>query len=169
MLLNLWCYADATLMLGWGGVGWGMLAFMWSWTRCGCYVEHAVHVTLPVWGGGWGGVGHVSIHVKLNTLVTALGLLAMGQKLTKGSLRMFLVKSQHYAHVHKPWRIFGTLTKSENYLKQRYFRICGFLRLFVSFCGIFVGFCGFSPWSFEALQIFCVLCLTKSKNMQSKS
>ena len=23
---------------------------------------------LQVWGGGWGGVGHVSIHVKLNTL-----------------------------------------------------------------------------------------------------
>ena len=70
---------DATLMLRscLGGVGWGMLAFMWSWARCGCCVEHAVHVTLPVWGGGCGGVRHVSKHscevehavdVTLNTL-----------------------------------------------------------------------------------------------------
>ena len=28
-----------------------------------------MHVTLPLWGGGWGGVGHVSIHVKLNHAV----------------------------------------------------------------------------------------------------
>ena len=26
-----------------------------------------MHVTLPVWGGGWGGVGHVSIHVKIDS------------------------------------------------------------------------------------------------------
>ena len=44
--------------MGWGGV------ITFSGMKC----EHAVDVTLPVWGGGWGGVGHVSIHVKLNTL-----------------------------------------------------------------------------------------------------
>ena len=38
--------------------------------------------------------------------------------------------------------IFGTAKKSENYLKQRDFRICGFLCFF---CGFFAGFCGFSP------------------------
>ena len=35
--------------------------------------------------------------------------------------------------------IFGTAKKSENYLKQRDLRICGFLRFF------FAGFCGCSP------------------------
>ena len=45
--------------------------------------------------------------------------------------------------------IFGTAKKSENYLKQRDFRICGFLHFFCGFlrffCGFFAGFCGFSP------------------------
>ena len=66
--------------------------------------------------------------------------------------------------------IFGTTKKAENYLKQRDFRdlrvfacFCGFLR---AFCGFF---CGFYPQSFDALQTFFGLCLTKPKNMQSKS
>ena len=41
------------------------------------------------------------------------------------------------------------------------------LRVFVFF--FFAGFCGFSPQSFDALQTFFGLCLTKPKNMQSKS
>ena len=69
--------------------------------------------------------------------------------------------------------IFGTTKKSENYLKQRDFRICVFLRVFACFCGFFAGFfagfCGFYPQSFDALQTFFGLCLTKPKNMQSKS
>ena len=43
-------------------MGWGMfhvkLNTLWMLR------EHAVHVTLPVWGGGWGGVGHVSCEVE---------------------------------------------------------------------------------------------------------
>jgi len=38
--------------------------------------------------------------------------------------------------------IFGTAKKTENYLKQRDFRICGLLRFF---CGFLRGFAGFLP------------------------
>ena len=62
--------------------------------------------------------------------------------------------------------IFGTTKKAENYLKQRDFRICVFLRVFAGFLRVF---CGFYPQSFDALQTFFGLCLTKPKNMQSKS
>ena len=31
--------------LGWVGVGWGMFAFMWSCTRCGCYVHRNGNVS----------------------------------------------------------------------------------------------------------------------------
>ena len=87
-----WCYAehgvgwgcersfevehatDATLSMGWGGVG--MLTFGWSWTRHWCYaehgvgwgcersfeVEHAIDATLSM---GWG--GDVNVRLKLNT------------------------------------------------------------------------------------------------------
>ena len=42
--------------------------------------------------------------------------------------------------------IFGTAKKSDNYLKQRDFRICGFLRFFAGFCGFLLrGFAGFLP------------------------
>ena len=42
------CYADdLTLIMGWGGVGWGgMLTFMFM-LRCWCYVDDGV---------GWGGM-----------------------------------------------------------------------------------------------------------------
>ena len=40
-----WEVLDATLMMGWGGVGWGM-----------CYADDGV---------GWGGVGHVNVRVNL--------------------------------------------------------------------------------------------------------
>ena len=62
---------------------------------------------------------------------------------------MFLGKSQHYGRVHKPWWFLEQPKKSENYLKQRDFRICGFLRVFAGFCGLFAGFlrgfAGFIP------------------------
>ena len=62
---------------------------------------------------------------------------------------MFLGKSQHYGRVHKPWWFLEQPKKSENYLKQRDFRICGFLRVFACFCGLFAGFlrgfAGFIP------------------------
>ena len=65
---------DATLSMGWGGVG--MLTFGWSWTRHWCYaehgvgwgcersfeVEHAIDATLSM---GWG--GDVNVRLKLNT------------------------------------------------------------------------------------------------------
>ena len=45
--------------------------------------------------------------------------------------------------------IFGTAKKPENYLKQRDFRICGFLRFFAGFLHFFAvflrGFAGFLP------------------------
>ena len=62
---------------------------------------------------------------------------------------MFLGKSQHYGRVHKPWWFLEQPKISENYLKQRDFRICGFLRVFAGFCGFFAvflrGFAGFIP------------------------
>ena len=62
---------------------------------------------------------------------------------------MFLGKSQHYGRVHKPWWFLEQPKKSENYLKQRDFRICGCLRVFAGFCGFFAGFlrgfAGFIP------------------------
>ena len=66
--------------------------------------------------------------------------------------------------------IFGTTKKIRNLPKTtkiqdlRFF--AGFLR---AFCVFFAGFCGFYPQSFDALQTFFGLCLTKPKNMQSKS
>ena len=65
---------DATLSMGWGGVG--MLTFGWIWTRHWCYaedgvgwgcersfeVEHATDATLSM---GWG--GDVNVRLKLNT------------------------------------------------------------------------------------------------------
>ena len=65
---------------------------------------------------------------------------------------MFLGKSQHYSRVHKPWWFLEQPKKSENYLKQRDFRICGFcvfLRVFAGsggfFAGFLRGFAGFIP------------------------
>ena len=56
---------------------------------------------------------------------------------------MFLGKSQHYGRAHKLWWFLEQPKKSENYLKQRDFRICVFLR---AFCGFFLrGFAGFIP------------------------
>ena len=63
---------------------------------------------------------------------------------------MFLRKSQHYAHVHKLWIIFGTLKKTENDQNNEIsgfpgfcFLFCGFLR---DLCGSFLrGFAGFLP------------------------
>ena len=37
---------DATLMMGWGGVGWGMLTFVWICWGSWCYADDGV---------GWGG------------------------------------------------------------------------------------------------------------------
>ena len=69
--------------------------------------------------------------------------------------------------------IFGTTKKIRKLPKTTRFQdlrvfacFCGFLR---AFCGFFAGFCGFYPQSFDALQTFFGLCLTKPKNMQSKS
>ena len=47
---------DATLMMGWGGVGWGMLTFVWTCWGSWCYGDDGV---------GWGGVGHVNVRVNL--------------------------------------------------------------------------------------------------------
>ena len=45
----------------WGGVGWGMLTFVWSCWSSWCYADDGVG-----WGGvGWGGVGHANVRVKL--------------------------------------------------------------------------------------------------------
>ena len=69
--------------------------------------------------------------------------------------------------------IFGTTKKIRKLPKTTRFQdlrvfacFCGFLRFF---CGFFAGLCGFYPQSFDALQTFFGLCLTKPKNMQSKS
>ena len=45
-----WCYADDGLV--WGGVGWGMLTFLWTCWSSWCYADDGV---------GWGGVGHVNV------------------------------------------------------------------------------------------------------------
>ena len=50
-------------------------------------------------------------------------------------------------------------------LKQRDFRMSVFLPVFACFCGVLRVY----PQSFDALQTFFGLCLTKPKNMQSKS
>ena len=47
---------DATLMMGWGGVGWGMLTFVWTCWGSWCYADDGV---------GWGGVGHANVRVNL--------------------------------------------------------------------------------------------------------
>ena len=44
-----WCYAD-------DGVGWGMLTFVWTCWGSWCYADDGV---------GWGGVGHVNVRVNL--------------------------------------------------------------------------------------------------------
>ena len=69
--------------------------------------------------------------------------------------------------------IFGTTKKIRKLPKTTRFQdlrvfacFCVFLR---AFCRFFAGFCGFYPQSFDALQTFFGLCLTKPKNMQSKS
>ena len=43
-------------MMGWGGVGWGMLTFVWTCWGSWCYADDGV---------GWGGVGHVNVRVNL--------------------------------------------------------------------------------------------------------
>ena len=40
----------------WGGVGWGMLTFVWTCWGSWCYADDGV---------GWGGVGHVYVRVNL--------------------------------------------------------------------------------------------------------
>ena len=47
---------DATLMMGWGGVGWGMLTFVWTCWGSWCYADDGV---------GWGGVGDANVRVNL--------------------------------------------------------------------------------------------------------
>ena len=42
--------------MGWGGVGWGMLTFVWTCWGSWCYADDGV---------GWGGVGHVNVRVNL--------------------------------------------------------------------------------------------------------
>ena len=51
----------ATLDIGLGGVGWGMLTLVASWIGCARYVGHRV---------GWGGVGHVDVGCKLDRMCT---------------------------------------------------------------------------------------------------
>ena len=71
----------ATLDIGLGGVGWGMLTLVASCIGCARYVRHRVG-----WGGvghwlqvasdvvghrvGWGGVGHVDVVCKLDRMCT---------------------------------------------------------------------------------------------------
>ena len=54
--------------------------------------------------------------------------------------------------------IFGTAKKSENYPKQRDFRICGFLHLFAGFCVVFCG----------VLRVFSLVVWCAANIMQSK-
>ena len=51
----------ATLDIGLGGVGLGMLTLVASWIGCARYVRHRV---------GWGGVGHVDVGCKLDRMCT---------------------------------------------------------------------------------------------------
>ena len=51
----------ATLDIGLGGVGWGMLTLVASCIGCARYVRHRV---------GWGGVGHVDVGCKLHRMCT---------------------------------------------------------------------------------------------------
>ena len=53
----------ATLDIGLGGVGWGMLTLFASWIGCARYVRHRV---------GWGGVGH-DVGCKLDRVHATLG------------------------------------------------------------------------------------------------
>ena len=46
--------------MGWGGVGWGMLTFVWTCWGSWCYADDGV---------GWGGVGHVNVCVNLLRLL----------------------------------------------------------------------------------------------------
>ena len=65
--------------------------------------------------------------------------------------------------------IFGTTKKIRKLPKTTRFQD---LRVFAGFCGFLRVFCGVLrvyPQSFDALQTFFGLCLTKPKNMQSKS
>ena len=80
---------------------------------------------------------------------------------------MFLGKSQHYAHVHKPWRNFGTQKKSENYQNNvisGFAGFCGFLRFF---CGVFAGFlrgfAGFLPDRLRRCKYFLSFVSPSSK------
>ena len=47
--------------MGWGGVGWGMLTFVWTCWGSWCYADDGV---------GWGGVGHVNVRVNLLRFLT---------------------------------------------------------------------------------------------------
>ena len=81
---------------------------------------------------------------------------------------MFLGKSQHYGRVHKLWWFLEQPQKSENYLKQRDFRICGFLRVFwVFFAGflrVFLrGFAGFIPSRLMRCKHFLALVSSNPK------
>ena len=64
--------------MGWGGVGWGMLTFVWTWWGSWCYADDGVGwgMLTFVWtwwgswcyaddGVGWGGVGHANVRVNL--------------------------------------------------------------------------------------------------------
>ena len=69
--------------------------------------------------------------------------------------------------------IFGATKKSENYLKQRDFRICGFLRFFgvFFFFGFFCGVAGFIPSRLMRCKHFLAFVSPNKKTcniMQSK-
>ena len=73
---------------------------------------------------------------------------------------MFLGKSQHYAHVHRPWRIFGTPKKSENYQNTVISGCAGCCVFFAGVCGFFAGFLrGFASFLPDRLRR-CKYCLS---------
>ena len=61
-----------------GGVGWGMLTFLISCTRCSCSAP------ARMWGRGWGGVGHVNVPGTLQTFLMFRTCQDVGQGLGWG-------------------------------------------------------------------------------------
>ena len=79
-----WCSAPAGM---WGrtGVGWGMLTFLVRCRRCWC------SATATMWGRGWGGVGHANVPCTLHTLLMFRNCQDVGHGVGWGMLT-FLVR-----------------------------------------------------------------------------
>ena len=82
----------ATLDIGLGGVGWGMLTLVASCIGCARYVRHRV---------GWGGVGHVDVGCKLQ-VACLLTTLHVGRSLIVLKPRMEIGDRNMFSDVPRP-------------------------------------------------------------------